>query len=84
MKGGGGAWKSILVDISVKLMSCQTFFFITFTFYIIDSKKKQNEIRLRKKIDDKKAMKKNKAMVQPTYRVDPEIKDIDDEQVEKT
>ncbi|XP_048781266.2 uncharacterized protein LOC125683830 isoform X2 [Ostrea edulis] len=71
----------IIIPIAFVVLFAVIFLAIGLHFW---NKKKQNEIRLRKKIDDKKAMKKNKAMVQPTYRVDPEIKDIDDEQVEKT
>lgn len=48
------------------------------------NKKKQKEARLKKKISDRKAMKKNQAMVQPTYRVDPDIKDIDEDHNIKT
>ncbi|XP_062583373.1 uncharacterized protein LOC134245129 isoform X2 [Saccostrea cucullata] len=71
----------IIIPIAVVVLLAVIFLAIGLHFW---NKKKQNQKRLRKKIDDRKAMKKNQAMVQPTYRVDPEIKDIDDDHIEKT
>ncbi|XP_022325110.1 uncharacterized protein LOC111125484 isoform X4 [Crassostrea virginica] len=71
----------IIIPIAFVVLFLVIFLAIGLHFW---NKKKQNEARLKKKIDNKKAMKKNQAMVQPTYRVDPEIKDIDEETTEKT
>ncbi|XP_061182989.1 uncharacterized protein LOC133191249 isoform X3 [Saccostrea echinata] len=71
----------IIIPIAVVVLLAVIFLAIGLHFW---NKKKQNQARLRKRIDDRKAMKKNQAMVQPTYRVDPDIKDIDDDHTEKT
>lgn len=61
-----------------------SYYHIIYILCVIISKRKQKEARIQKKIEDKKALKKNQAMVQPTYRVDPEIKDLDEDHHEKT
>ncbi|XP_052697016.1 uncharacterized protein LOC128175432 [Crassostrea angulata] len=71
----------IIIPIAFVVLFLVIFLAIGLHFW---NKRKQKEARIQKKIKDKKALKKNQAMVQPTYRVDPEIKDLDEDHHEKT